>query len=182
MSQVNKKIEVITQEEVKKLFNYKDGKLFWKVSPANHIKIGNEAGHLTDEGYNVIVISGKRYYTHRLIFLYYYGYLPEYLDHINNIRDDNRINNLREASRNQNQWNKKKQKNKSSSKYKGVHYFKGRKRWRARIQVNGKSKHLGYYFTEEEAALSYNEAAIKYFGKYAELNEMLSEEVMLLAK
>lgn len=59
-----------------------------------------------------------------------------------------------------------------SSKYKGVHWYKDRKRWRTQIRVNGRGIHLGYFEVEEDAARAYNEAAAKHFGKLAYLNSV----------
>jgi outer membrane protein assembly factor BamD (BamD/ComL family) len=60
----------------------------------------------------------------------------------------------------------------SSSKYKGVAWHKRHKKWNAQIQINGKQKHLGYFTSEEEAALAYNKEAIKLFGEHALINEI----------
>lgn len=90
-------------------------------------------------------------------------------DHINGLSLDNRRENLREATNAQNMMNRRPYSG-TSSKYKGVQFYKRTGRWRAYIQVDRKSRHLGYYSTEEEAALAYNEAAAKEFGAYARLN------------
>ena len=79
--------------------------------------------------------------------------------------------NLRIVTNQQNQMNKKSYKG-SSSKYKGVAWHKRHKKWNAQIQINGKQKHLGYFTSEEEAALAYNKEAIKLFGEHALINEI----------
>jgi hypothetical protein len=61
---------------------------------------------------------------------------------------------------------------KLSSKYKGVHYIKKKKMYRARIGINYKQISLGCFATELEAAKAYNEAATKYFGAFAQLNDI----------
>jgi hypothetical protein len=120
---------------------------------------------------NLNLTSGKTVYTaHRVAWFLHYGFWPkEMLDHINGIRDDNRVKNLREATKNQNEMNKKKRLG-CSSKYKGVYYKKDRQKWVSYMKINGQRKHLGIYTSEEEAARAYDKAAREYFGDYACLN------------
>ena len=82
-------------KELNKYFEYKDGKLFWKVSK-KRIKVGTEVGNKALTGYREFQCNGKRFYTHRFIWEMHYGKIPDGLqiDHINGIRDDNRIENL----------------------------------------------------------------------------------------
>ena len=95
----------------------------------------------------------------------YNGYLPKYVDHINGIRDDNRIENLREATNQQNNFNSG-SKEGSSSQYKGVSWHKRGKKWVARYSLNGKQTHLGLFETEIEAYKAYSEATKKYHKDY----------------
>ncbi len=94
----------------------------------------------------------------------------KFIDHINHNGLDNRIANLRHASRTENNWNARKRKGKYSSKYKGVCWFKVKKKWQARIQVNGKGIFLGIFTNEMDAARAYDKAARKYYGEFAYLN------------
>ena len=99
--------------------------------------------------------------------MYHYGEWPkEFLDHINGIRDDNRIENLREATNQQNQFNRKSKKD-SSSQYKGVSWYKLSKKWRAGYQHKSKLYHIGLYETEEEAAEAYRKATEHLHKEYA---------------
>ena len=89
---------------------------------------------------------------------------------------DNRKSNLRVVTHNQNMWNQRKPKlyagKPTSSIYKGVSWNKKAKKWKAEIKVNNKYFYLGLYKNEKDAALAYNKAARKYFGKYALLNKI----------
>lgn len=92
------------------------------------------------------------------------------IDHINGNGLDNRKANVRFATSEQNSWNQRKQRSQSSSKYKGVHWEKKRKEWRARIKYKGRSIHIGRFETEEEAARAYDAKAKELFGEFAWLN------------
>jgi hypothetical protein len=91
------------------------------------------------------------------------------VDHINGNGLDNRKCNLRIVTPQQNQMNKCKQIN-SSSIYKGVHWETKRQKWRTQIYFKYHRYYLGYYKSEIEAAVAYNEKAKELFGEYARLN------------
>lgn len=93
------------------------------------------------------------------------------VDHINGDRLDNRKDNLRICTEKQNRQNRKKISGKTS-KYKGVHWNKLNKNWRARIIINDKSIDLGSFKKEIQAAKVYNKAALTYFKEYAKLNRI----------
>jgi|SRR5690606_5995401 len=90
------------------------------------------------------------------------------VDHINGDRLDNRRCNLRIVTNQQNSFNRQPQK--ATSQYKGVGWYKPYQKWRAKIKINGKTKHLGYFDDEKEAALAYDRAARELFGEYAKTN------------
>lgn len=110
------------------------------------------------KGYIIIVFQteGKKYqvYGHQFAYYYIYGESPYMTDHINGIKDDNRICNLREITNQQNQFN--------SFKGKGYYWHKRIKLWRAHIKVDGVSIHLGYFKDEIDAKMKYLEAKKKY--------------------
>jgi len=91
------------------------------------------------------------------------------VDHINGDKLDNRRSNLRIVTRQQNRFNERPRKG-TSSKYKGVSWYKQTRRWEAYIKINGKKKRIGYFNDEIEAALAYDRAARELFGEYAKTN------------
>lgn len=111
-----------------------------------------------------ISIGKMKIKSHRFIFETIKGYLPKYLDHINGDFIDNRIINLREATSQQNAFNRKCHKNNKIG-VKGVHYHKGT--IRASIMVDGVHINLGTFSDVESAASAYKQAALKYAGKFA---------------
>lgn len=160
-----------TYEAVRQMFDYKDGKLYWKIKKKG-VSIGTVAGcESRGLGYirYFVVINGKMCLVSRIIFLWHHGYMPKEVDHININPSDNRIENLRAATRSQNNMNRNSNKV-ATSQYLGVSFDKGSKSWRAKIGINRISIKLGYFKTEEEAALVYNKAAVKYFGEFANPN------------
>lgn len=92
------------------------------------------------------------------------------VDHINGNTLDNRRCNLRLCTRSQNMMNQKK--TRGLSKYKGVYLNGERNKWMARLKINRRTIFLGRFSSQEEAALAYNNAAKKYFGQFAKLNEV----------
>jgi len=94
----------------------------------------------------------------------------QFIDHINHNGLDNRKANLRFASHAQNSWNKRKQRGKHSSKFKGVSWFNHAKKWQVRIQANGMKIFVGSYKKEINAAKAYDAAARKFHKEFAVLN------------
>lgn len=89
----------------KEIFEYQDGDLIWKInSGVNKVK-GKKAGALSN-GYLRFKYNGKKYLNHRVIFEMHHGYCPEFIDHINRNRSDNKINNLRQATHSINAFNR----------------------------------------------------------------------------
>jgi hypothetical protein len=170
----------ITPAEVKHFLEYDpaSGVFVWKPRPLelfptkrthkiwNTRYAGKVAGSLKPEGYLTIRFFQTFFYAHRLAWLYMTGEWPtEQTDHINGNRDDNRWQNLREATPYQNQCNKRVQKN-SKSGLKGVSFHKQSYRWTSKIKVHGKSISLGYYLTAEAAGAAYALASAKHHGGF----------------
>jgi len=125
-----------------------------------------QAGNLTPNNYMRIRVCKRSYMAHRLAWLYVYGEWPkDRVDHIDGNRSNNRIENLREATDWQNAANKK-VKSDNRLGIKGVELHECGK-FRARIFIDGKHKHLGLFETAEMAADAYIHAAHELFGDFA---------------
>jgi len=157
-----------------KFLNYdpETGVFTWK-SVRGPRAIGSKSG-CNHKGYVRIKLSGVSYLAHRLAFLSHYGFLPEFVDHINSIKDDNRIINLRSCTRSQNGQNRG-PKSDNTSGYKGVLSSGKKGRWQAKISINGRETHLGVFDCKHKAALSYNEAAKIHHGEFAYLNTIAKD-------
>ena len=156
---------MITQEELKATYEYRDGNLYFKVIKPG-CGLNKKVGSMNKRGYIRTIFNGHYLYIHRMIFLMHHGYLPEQVDHINGKKTDNRIENLRAATASQNKWNVGIRKNNTSG-VKGVH--RHRNKWRASICINSKSKHIGLFDTIEEAKKAveaYREELHKEFARH----------------
>jgi hypothetical protein len=158
----------MNQALVAEYFDHKDGHLYWKKVThfTKQYLVGQEVGSIHATGYRHVTWMGKPHKVHRLIFLLEHGYLPKEIDHINGDRQDNRLENLREATRSENQYNKGMCKNNTSG-FRGVSWHKHSKAWLVRLCVNGKSKIIGYFKDLELAGLVADEARALHHGKFA---------------
>lgn len=126
--------------------NREDGDLFgW-----NKRFSGKVAGHTHKSGYVRVNIKGSVYLTHRLIFLMEYGYCPEYIDHLNRKRDDNRKVNLAETTKIENANNQSVSKSNTSG-VKNVSWYKANSKWGVTFRVDGKQKFFGLFEDFQEA-------------------------------
>lgn len=155
---------MLTQKRLKQLLSYypDTGDFTWLKYRNYQATIGQVAGYKNKEGYIVICIDNKIHLAHRLAWLYIHGEWPQnQIDHINGVRHNNKINNLRLATNQENQKNRKLQKNNKSG-ITGVIWYKQTNRWMARLQHNSKNVHLGFYKDKFEAICARKSAEIKY--------------------
>lgn len=152
---------MLTQETLKSLLHYNpETGIFTKPayigSQGRHFG-GQVRGHTRKDGYICIHINGKSHLSHRLAWLYVHGYTPDFfIDHIDHVKSNNSIANLRECSRAENYQNQIKPKSHNkSSQYLGVTFDKKNNKFRAQIGLNGKNIKLGRFNTEEEAYQAY---------------------------
>lgn len=138
-------------------YDSKNGNIYYKQNVGNK-KSGEKAGSVCkNNGYSRMGIGNTVRLLHRVAWFLYYGKWPEkHLDHINGIKSDNRIENLREVTHRQNSFNLKRHR---EGELLGAHYdkHKYKKKWVAKMRINGKSKFLGSYKTKEEAHKRYVE-------------------------
>ncbi len=131
-----------------------------------------DKGHNTYYARRQTLIQNGKHQTVRMHRLIMNAPIDMEIDHRNGCGLDNRKANLRPATHQQNHFNQRFQRGKKSSRYKGVALHKHSKKWLAKIQSNNKQTHLGCFENEKDAALAYNQAAIKYFGEFARLNNV----------
>ncbi len=148
-----------TSTRLKELFIYVDGRL---IRRSNMKLAGTQLSH-----YISVMVDERYYLLHKLIYCYHNDVWPEVIDHIDRDKSNNRIENLRLASKSLNEANTGLRRNNSSG-YKGVAYHKAAGKWRAYLQC----KHIGLFDTAEEAAKEYNKRALETYGEYAYLNEV----------
>lgn len=143
----------------------------WKVRLSPYAPAGSIAGTISNQGYRHIAIDRVVYLAPRLAWLYVRGEWPAgEVDHRDMNRRNDRFDNLRLASNQQNSANRRVlPSNKLGVKGVGISTWRKRKpqRYRARIRVNGVLIHLGYFSTPEDAGAAYQKAATQYFGEFA---------------
>jgi hypothetical protein len=148
---------LFSQEEIKNIFNYsQDGNLYWRISPASHVRIGDKASHVAYRGekHNVFkrtCFKGKCYVTAKLIFFMFHGWMPEYVSYYDGDPLNTKIFNLRSATSSQINFSRK-------LKNKGVYFDIDKRKWKVKIHFK-KTYYLGYYWSKEEAQEVYNLAA-----------------------
>ena len=121
------------------------------------------AGTKHNAGYVTINIDRKLILAHRLAWFYVHGeWPPHFVDHINRVRNDNRIANLRLANKKQNMENQNLRCNNTSG-HKGVDWDRARSKWRVQIRHNGKGHCIGRFSRLEDAILARQQAEHKFF-------------------
>jgi len=156
----------VSQERLAELLDYdpETGLFVWRPrkGPAKRFN-GKIAGAAHTKGYVRIVIDQKNYFAHRLAWFYVHGvWPPEDVDHINGVRNDNRIANLRLASRSENLANKV-----CGSDRRGVCWHKKAKKWAVSVKAARKSHHIGLFDDLEEAVKAAARARENIHGEFA---------------
>lgn len=139
------------EERIMEYLRYEDGKLFWKRDILHTAKAGSRAGGLRKNGYRQLYIKKRSIKEHRVVWFIVHGYWPTVIDHINGIKSDNRIENLREATDRENSQNHPRHRN---GKLVGATLIKNGL-WQSRINFNGKTHILGSFWNEREAHSAY---------------------------
>lgn len=159
---------MLTTERLRHMLNYDPdtGEFTWRVDAGRWgaIKAGTKAGATMGNGYLCIGLDGKNYSAHRLAWQHYYGDLPpNYIDHINRVKTDNRIANLREADKSQNAQNTSVRADNKTG-FRGV--VRQGAKFSAKIMFSGRQISLGTFKTAKEASEFYEAVAAKLFTHY----------------
>lgn len=164
-----------TASVVRELLHYDrhTGIFTWAVDRTGGTKAGMRAGYLAGGGHIQISILGKPHYAQRVAWLLTYGAWPPDdldVDHEDGDKTNNAIKNLRLATPSENAANAHKLRRNNTSGFRGVSFYKLTGRWTAKINVNRRLRHLGYFDSAEAAARAYDRAAITHFGQFASCN------------
>jgi hypothetical protein len=148
-------------------YNPDTGDFIWVKSPAYFLQTGNIAGHISKStGYSIVKLKGIKYKAHKLAWLFSYGTWPKSkIDHIDCIKHNNILSNLREVTDSQSSCNIKRN-SLNSSGVKNIGWHKGSNRWRVRIAVKGKPAYCGYFSSLEEAEKIAIAKRIELHGEY----------------
>jgi len=155
------------------LLEYRDNNLYWKEQPKNQVDMSKPAGCVNDRGYRHIKINGNNYRAHRLIYLMFN---PEWditdtsqdnsVDHRDNDKLNNNIDNLRVATHSQNKANSGKYKNNTSG-VTGVYWHKRAGKWQVLVAVNKKSHYGGLFVNKEDAIAKATQMRDELHGEFA---------------
>jgi hypothetical protein len=161
--------KTLTREMLHELLHYNPdtGVFVWRVRPkSTRINVGDEAGGISNDGYLRIRINGFRHLAHRLAWLYVHGeFPPNFVDHINGSRQDNRLVNLREATRTENARNRARRRDNSSG-FTGVSFDNKSKKWRAQCSLNGRRTRICGFSTPQEASEAYEQFIAAHWGDF----------------
>jgi hypothetical protein len=148
-------------------FEYRNGELYWKIDTNKSLKkIGKKAGCKSSGAYGVVNLDGQAYSIHKVIFCMHNGFIPEIVDHINGDKSDHRIENLRAATHQSNNWNRVTQTNNKLGK-KNISWHKQNQKYWVQLAKNG-TKIVSVFVEDLELAeLVATEARNKYHGEFA---------------
>ena len=148
-------------------FEYRNGELYWKImtNPSKKL-IGKKAGCQSSGAYGVVNLDSKSYSIHKVIFAMHNGFIPPIVDHINGNKSDHRIENLRAATHQSNNWNKVTQSNNKLGK-KNISWHKQNQKYWVQLVQNRKKVVSVFVDNLELAELVAIEARNKYHGEFA---------------
>lgn len=134
------------------IFEYRDWALYWRIKPGKSMLLGSKAGTIRKNGYLSVGFGRSEFYIHRIVWEMHNGSIPDLMqiDHIDQIRTNNKIENLRLVTSAENNRNQTMQHNNTSG-YTGVTWRKDRCKWSARIEFEGKVRYLGNFSKFDEA-------------------------------
>lgn len=143
------------------------GIFIFKKSPNRRKPIGSTAGSFVKEGYVYLGVNGVNYLAHRVAYLMHYGFLPDgFIDHKDSDKWNNRIDNLRPASRSENAANSNISARNTTG-VKGVYFDKRMRRYVGRLKKSNKLILVGTFATLHEADLAMREARVIHHGEFA---------------
>jgi len=153
------KFREVVLDNLKDCYSYdSETGLFTRIKPSQGAHVGRVCKTKNNNGYILVVLMSQPYLAHRLAWLYVYEEMPKgFIDHINGIKTDNRIDNLREVTNAENIQNQTKPRKDNTTGYLGVYNADGNKFF-ARIKANSTIHHLGTFDTAEQASNAYLEA------------------------
>lgn len=155
-----------SKEELNALFEYRDGKLYWKIDLNNQTKAGDEAGSINSHGYVQISLKDRKHQAHRLIWIMHGNQPCETIDHINRNRSDNRIENLRAAANAENICNSGLRKDNTSG-VKGVSWRRQNNKWSGKVCYQNKQYHAGCFDDKDACEQAVKELRSKLHGEFA---------------
>jgi hypothetical protein len=161
----------MTFAEARQHFKYYDGELYWRKPTSRCVRVNAKAGNVYDN-YEFLRFKGKSYPTHKVIFLYFNGYKPRFIDHIDRNKTNNNIENLRECTKSQNEANTGHRKtNKLKEKHICINWG-----W-YRVRIDRHEKRIEGSFKTIEEAITFRDNALKEVDKefYYKGNEQLCQ-------
>lgn len=157
----------LDQERLRRLLTYdaRTGEFTRLVGiPRSNVAVaGAKPGRIRSSGYVTFSVDGVKYGAHRLAWFYTYGYWPKELDHIDGNRANNRLSNLRECTRSENNQNHRKLRSDNTSGVRGVSWDGLRGLWGARITLDGKTTQIGRFLNFDDAVSARIDAELRIF-------------------
>jgi hypothetical protein len=158
-------MRTLTQAQIKELFYYADGNLYWKIAKQG-VAVGRKVGNGVKNQYLQVMVNRKGYLVHRLIAALHYGDFEGLVDHKDGNTRNNKIENLRIVTVEQNLWNAKRSKTNTTG-IKGVSYIVSKQKYQATICIKGKNKNIGSFSSLKEAEQAIQKARKELHGEFA---------------